>query len=980
MTVRITSMTDAEIDRVAAPDNEAGLGALATERGNLPLERIDVRAEITGLTSRVELTQDFVNSFDVPLEASYVFPLPDRAAVTRMRMTADGRVVDAELREREAARQAYDDAIASGRRASIAEEERPDVFTIRVGNILPGERVSVALTLVMPLAYADGEATFRFPLVVAPRYIPGRALADVAVGDGHADDTDAVPDASRISPPVLLPGFPHPVPLSIEVGIDPAGLTLSEARSSLHAVSTDDGRIRVHPGERANRDFVLRLRYGADDFTDSLVLVSDSDGDEGTYQLTVLPPAASAPPRPRDVVLVLDRSGSMAGWKMVAARRAAARIVDTLTTGDRFAVLTFDDRIDRPASLPDGLVEASDRNRYRAVEHLARVDARGGTEMVAPLRQALALLGGSRNGEARDAVVILVTDGQVGNEDQLLHELSGDLQRVRVHAVGVDQAVNAGFLWRLASVGGGRCELVESEDRLDEAMDAIHRRISAPLAHSLSLRAEGLAIVDDTTSPARLPDLLPGVPLVVSGRYRGSASGSLTLRGTTGEGGEWSVAVAAERLEAPAVTAQWARAHLRDLEDRYAAAAAEDLDKRIIATSLRFGVLCRFTAFVAVDSRVVADGLVPHRVMQPVEVPAGWEKVRAPDHAVFAAAAPPSPLAGAAMMPSQPIPSTRTPSSGKSQARTVKLRNVIAAAVVGALLIGGGWTWSASRDGHSTATHGGIVSGKIPASEDRGAAGQTSGTRAGVPENTVTVPGAPPPPQAPADATFKRDIITTGSLQMIVTEPAQVADRLVTAVTDAGGRVDSRSERTGSSSPTVDLVLRIPADKLDGVLADAKKLGTVDSMSIGHNDVTSQRVDLDARIEALQTSVNRLLQLMGRAGNVADLLAAESSLTQRQAELDSLRAQRATLGDQVSYATINVSLSTKPAAVPQPGFLNALRHGWQSMLSAVHGVVMAVGFLIPWIPVLAVLALVLVLVLRRKPFRSKPSGEASQAD
>src|ERR1700740_3374334 len=183
MTVSITSMTDAETTRVAAPDDDAGLGALSTERGNLPLARIDVRAEITGLTSRVELTQGFVNVFDVPLEATYVFPLPDRGAVTRMQMTADGRVVEAELREREAARQAYDEAIASGRRASIAEEERPDVFTMWVGNILPGERVSVALTLVSALAYEDGEATFRFPLVVAPRYIPGRALTDVAVGD-----------------------------------------------------------------------------------------------------------------------------------------------------------------------------------------------------------------------------------------------------------------------------------------------------------------------------------------------------------------------------------------------------------------------------------------------------------------------------------------------------------------------------------------------------------------------------------------------------------------------------------------------------------------------------------------------------------------------------------------------------------------------------------------------------------------------------
>src|SRR4051794_8578684 len=313
MTVRITSMTDAEI----SADDEAGLGALQTERGNLPLERIGVRAEIIALTSQVELTQDFVNTFDLPLEASYVFPLPDRAAVTGMKMTADGRVVQAELKERASGRHTYDNAIASGQRASIAEEERPDVFTMRVGNIAPGERVSVSLTLVSPLSYEDGEATFRFPLVVAPRYIPGEPLADVAVGGGYANDTSAVPDASRIPPPVLLPGFPYPVPLTIDIGIDAAGLTLSEVRSSLSTETCDDGRIRVLPGEKVNQDLVLRLRYGTAHPTDSLVMSPDADGEEGTYQLTVLPPVSSAPPRPRDVVLLLDSSGSMNGWKMV---------------------------------------------------------------------------------------------------------------------------------------------------------------------------------------------------------------------------------------------------------------------------------------------------------------------------------------------------------------------------------------------------------------------------------------------------------------------------------------------------------------------------------------------------------------------------------------------------------------------------------------------------------------------------------------
>ncbi|MBX9641966.1 MAG: VWA domain-containing protein, partial [Mycobacteriaceae bacterium] len=512
MTVRITSMTDAETPGVA---KDAGLGAVRTGRGNLPLERIDVRVDITGLTSQVEVTQDFVNSFGVPLEASYVFPLPDLAAVIGMRMTVNGRVVTAALAEREAARRAYDRAITAGRRASIAEEERPDVFTMRVGNILPGEKISVAITLVDPLAYADGEATFRFPLVVAPRHISGEPLDDVAVGDGYADDTDAVPDASRITPPLLLPGFPHPIPVTIDVGIDPAGLTLAEVRSNLPTESTGDGRIRVLPGQRADRDLVLRLRYAGEDFTDTLLLVPDADGDEGTYQFTVLPPTPTAPPRQRDLVLLLDRSSSMGGWKMVAARRAAARIIDTLTGADRFAVFTFNDRIQRPANLPDELAEASDRNRFRAVEHLAGVESAGGSELFAPLRQALALL---RESSGRDAIVVLVSDGQVGNEDQLMRGLAADLQRVRVLTVGIDQAVNVGLLRRLASAGGGRCELVESEDRLDEAMAAIHRRVVAPLAYSLTLHADGLSTVDGTETPARLPDALPGVPLVVRGR------------------------------------------------------------------------------------------------------------------------------------------------------------------------------------------------------------------------------------------------------------------------------------------------------------------------------------------------------------------------------------------------------------------------------------------------------------------------------
>jgi Ca-activated chloride channel family protein len=635
MTITVTAFDE------PASDDPSGIGCLMTERGNLPLHKLDVRAAVTGLNARTDVVQGFHNPYDTPLEATYVFPLPDRAAVVAMTLTADGRTIVAELQERSQARETYDRAIAEGKRASIAEEDRPDVFTMRVGNIAPGEHVEVALVLVTALPFEDGEAAFRFPLVVAPRYIPGRPLAGGQAGDGYAPDTESTPDASRITPPVLLPGFPNPIDLSIEVAIDPAGLPLGAVRSSLHTIVRENNTIRLEPGERVNRDFILRLPYGdAASQSTTLTVVADGDGAEGTFELTVVPPPPAAGSRPKDVVLLLDRSGSMQGWKMVAARRSAARIVDTLVAADRFAVLTFDNVVEQPDGLPAGLVAATDRNRYRAVEHLSRADARGGTDLLEPLNEGLIFL--AADDASRDRVLVLITDGQVGNEDQILASVAGLMHGVRVHTVGIDQAVNAGFLGRLAGIGGGRCELVESEDRLDAAMDAIHRRIARPLVAHVELAGTGL--IDGTLTPARLPGLFSGVPLVVRGRYRG-APPALTLTGTTGDGIGWEAAASPVPAADRTSRQLWARSALRDLEDTYAAEGSSELEQRIVATSLRFGVLCRFTAFVAVDSRIVNEGGVHHRVIQPVELPRGWDA--STYHLASAAMAPMAAMAAA---------------------------------------------------------------------------------------------------------------------------------------------------------------------------------------------------------------------------------------------------------------------------------------------------------------------------------------------
>jgi Ca-activated chloride channel homolog len=628
MTSSLPLLTDDEL----ATAGEAGVGAITTERGNLPLEAIDVDATLSGLVARVVLTQTFGNRFDQPLEASYIFPLPDRAAVTEFRMEVGERVVEGVLKERGQARADYDSAVREGRRASIAEEERPGVFTMRVGNLLPGERVTVRLVMTGPLPWDEGEATFRFPLVVAPRYIPGTPLEGEPVGSGTEPDTDAVPDASRITPPVLLPGFPNPVDLSIRVKIDPAGLELGAVRSSLHTVVEEerDGirTVRAEPGERANRDFVLRLQTGSSAVSTALTAAEDAEGGRGTFALTLLPPVGADVVPPRDLVFVLDRSGSMGGWKMVAARRAVARMVDSLTGRDRFALLAFDNVIEAPPADGNGLQPATDHARFQAVEFLSRLEARGGTEMAAPLTRALDLLAGPAGGEpaGRDLALVLVTDGQVGNEDQLLRLLAPRLGRARVYTVGVDTAVNEGFLKRLAGLGGGACELVESEDRLDAVMERVHRRIGAPVLTGLELEPAGLDVDRASLAPRQLADVFAGSPLVVSGRFEGDPGGAIVVRGRDAAGRPWSATVAATRGGSPALTATWARAHLRDLEDRYATDPSPDreLERRIVETSLRFGVLCRFTAFVAADVEVVNEGGVVHRVLQPVEAPAGW--------------------------------------------------------------------------------------------------------------------------------------------------------------------------------------------------------------------------------------------------------------------------------------------------------------------------------------------------------------------
>lgn len=554
-------------------------------------------------------------------------------------MEVGDRVIEGDLQERQQARQTYNAAIQAGHRAAIAEEERPDVFTMRVGNLPPGEEITIYLDLAGPLDLSAGDATYRFPLVVAPRYIPGRRIDGEQVGDGVALDTDQVPDASRISPPTLLPGHSNPVQLSLSLEFDRSGIEASNLRSTIHMDLTkgcdpETGKpngvlrgLKINPGHRLDQDFVFRFSFQNKDLQSTLTLEDDGDGSgEGTFMLTVVPPDQQGYLAPRDVIFVLDRSGSMNGWKMVAARRACADLIDSLRVEDRFGVLAFDTAIESVPGL-EQLAEATSHNRFVATRWLSNVHARGGTEIRRPLDQAVGQLAGAS--VERERTIVLITDGQIGNEQGVLHQIVPKLNGTRVFTLGIDRAVNAGFLNSLASSGGGRCELVENEERLNEALDGFKRTIGKPFLEDVDFTLAGLDAREESVTPASPRHLFCGVPLLIMGRYSQASE-----RPTASIPGIVPV-IDGRRTGSGAVSVAWARGRIRNLEDRlatgtgYGAASIDraGLEAKVVALSLQHKVLSRYTAYVAVDkAEVVNAGGEVHKATQPVELPAGWEQ------------------------------------------------------------------------------------------------------------------------------------------------------------------------------------------------------------------------------------------------------------------------------------------------------------------------------------------------------------------
>jgi Ca-activated chloride channel family protein len=592
---------------------------------------IDVDLTVSGPTIRARVTQLFRNPTKDWMEATYVYPLPEGGAVDALKMVVGDRVIVGDIKERQQARVIYEQARQNGQKAALTEQERPNIFTNSVTNIGPGETVLVQIEYQEPVHQSGNEFSLRVPMVVGPRYNPAPVVQSVDLrddGSGWGTSTsDPVPDRDRISPRVLDPAENAPVnPTSITVRLQ-AGFPLGEVKSQYHQVKIerpDDATrlIRLADGPvPADRDFELTWKPAAEKAT-SVGLFREHVGDADYVLAYVTPPSveqAEQKPLPREVIFVIDNSGSMGGTSIEQAKASLVYALGRLKPNDRFNVIRFDDTMDVlfPASVP-----ADPRHLGEATSFVSALQARGGTEMVPAMRAALTDPAASEADHIRQ--VVFLTDGAIGNEQQLFDTIAAMRGRSRVFMIGIGSAPNTYLMTRAAELGRGAFTHIGSVDQVEERMRELFAKLENPAVTGLAARFSD-ATADMT--PAALPDLYRGEPLVVAAKLD-KLTGSLEIKGRIGDR-PWTVTLPlANAAEGKGLSKLWARRKISDAEvaRNMRQVSPEESDKTILKLALEHQLVSRLTSLVAVDKTPSRPAGEPLKLTDlPINLPAGWD-------------------------------------------------------------------------------------------------------------------------------------------------------------------------------------------------------------------------------------------------------------------------------------------------------------------------------------------------------------------
>jgi Ca-activated chloride channel family protein len=610
--------------------------------GFVPLKHTGIKTEISGFVARIEVTQEFENVLPDAVEAVYVFPLPHESAVDGMTMTVGEREIRAVIKERDEAHKIFEQARNTGHTAALLDQERPNIFTQSVTNIPPNGTVQIKLSVLELLKYEAGTYEFAFPLVVGPRYIPGNPTSP---GDhGTMPNSDQVPDASRISPPVAGVHTDdaragHDVSMEVNLA---AGVPVGDVESTSHKIFADrTGADSYHVtlADQAvppNKDFILKYKVAGTGISDAILTHADKTG--GYFTLILQPPDRPQEKAlvPRQLIFVVDTSGSMWGFPLDMAKKTVQRALDNLRKDETFNLITFsgDTRILFPEPVP-----ATPENVAKAKEVLAGVYGGGGTEMMKAIRTALGDDAGADKPMEADPirVVCFMTDGYVGNDADIIAEIKKHSD-ARVFSFGIGTAVNRFLLTKMAEEGHGDVEFVTAPGEAQAAADRFYERVHSPVLTNIAIDWHGLPVTD--VYPKDVRDLFSAKPIIITGRYSGNPAGKITIKGYQGTG-DYSRTIPVDFSSADASNAAlekiWARHKVEDLmsQDWNGIQSGNSKYKAdIIKVGLEHSLATQYTSFVAVEERTVVSDGKPVKVEVPVELPEGVSPLAVPGGSV----------------------------------------------------------------------------------------------------------------------------------------------------------------------------------------------------------------------------------------------------------------------------------------------------------------------------------------------------------
>ena len=576
----------------------------------LPLKDTNVEVAVSGVIADVRVTQTYRNEGTRPINASYVFPASTRAAVYAMQMKIRDEIIYAKIKEREQAKQEFEQAKKEGKSASLLEEQRPNVFAMSLANIMPGDDVAIELRYTELLVPTDGVYEFVYPTVVGPRY-------------SSDTETNATDQDKFVKTPYQHQGEPALSSLHISAHIA-AGMPIQELNCPSHQITpqfantgTADLTLDEADAFQGNRDFILHYRLSGSQIASGLLLYPGKD--ENFFLYMAQPPARVKPDDipPREYVFVVDVSGSMEGFPLATAKQLLTDLIGGLRPTDYFNVVLFAGDSTTLSEVP---LQANQENISRAVDLISQQRGSGGTELLAAMNQAMALkhqLNTSRS-------VVLITDGYISAEKAVFDNIRANLTNTNVFGFGIGSGVNRYLIEGVARAGMGEPFVVENEVAAAEAAAKFRAYIESPVLTDIHLQALGFDTYD--VQLLNFPDMFAQRPIILFGKYRGPVGGTFQLTGRSGSGDfvtTFDVANAQPDEENRALRYLWARSKITELSDFGDGEPSNDVVKQVTELGLKYNLLTPYTSFIAVREKIVNPNGDADDVKQPLPMPEG---------------------------------------------------------------------------------------------------------------------------------------------------------------------------------------------------------------------------------------------------------------------------------------------------------------------------------------------------------------------